>query len=229
MELRDTDGRVAAVVEAHPETARRMGRVNAVAAVAFVIGGSLFALGPVLAEFGVGRVRTADVVYLVGGLFFSLGGYASVLQASNSPTDIDERGSLSTTAWSWWRWRPHDIGWLSVMVLFVGTLFFGVSLVAAFAENLTARQSNSWIWLPDMLGCVCFLVSGHLALLEVCHGRIGVRSDDMGWWVANDLDRFDPGTVDRVVDEVAGWRISRSRAQKIVNAYDQARSMGVKP
>jgi len=84
MELRDTDGRVAAVVEAHPETARRMGRVNAVAAVAFVIGGSLFALGPVLAEFGVGRVRTADVVYLVGGLFFSLGGYASVLQASNS-------------------------------------------------------------------------------------------------------------------------------------------------
>ncbi|HEX3295468.1 MAG TPA: hypothetical protein VHR85_01500 [Nocardioides sp.] len=183
MELRDTDGRVAAVVEAHPETARRMGRVNAVAAVAFVIGGSLFALGPVLAEFGVGRVRTADVVYLVGGLFFSLGGYASVLQASNSPTDIDERGSLSTTAWSWWRWRPHDIGWLSVMVLFVGTLFFGVSLVAAFAENLTARQSNSWIWLPDMLGCVCFLVSGHLALLEVCHGRIGVRSDDMGWWI----------------------------------------------
>jgi hypothetical protein len=183
MELRDTDGRVAAVVEAHPETARRMGRVNAVAAVAFVIGGSLFALGPVLAEFGVGRVRTADVVYLVGGLFFSLGGYASVLQASNSPTDIDERGSLSTTAWSWWRWRPHDIGWLSVMVLFVGTLFFGISLVAAFAENLTARQSNSWIWLPDMLGCVCFLVSGHLALLEVCHGRIGVRSDDMGWWI----------------------------------------------
>ncbi|MEU8891355.1 carboxylesterase family protein [Streptomyces sp. NPDC048442] len=50
---------------------------------------------------------------------------------------------------------------------------------------------------------------------------LSMASDDMGWWVANDLDRFDPGTVDRVVDEVAGWRISRSRAQKIVDAYDQ--------
>jgi para-nitrobenzyl esterase len=50
---------------------------------------------------------------------------------------------------------------------------------------------------------------------------LSMASDDMGWWVANDLDRFDPHTVDRVVDEVAGWRIPRSRAQKIVDAYDQ--------
>jgi para-nitrobenzyl esterase len=48
-----------------------------------------------------------------------------------------------------------------------------------------------------------------------------LASDDMGWWVANDLDRFDPHTVDRIVDEVAGWRIPRSRAKKIVDAYDQ--------
>ncbi len=183
MEVRDSQGRVTGVVDSQPSTALRMARVNVVAAVAFVIGGSLFALGPVLAEYGVGPIRTADVVYLIGGVFFSLGGYASVVQASNTPTDIDENGSLSSPSWSWWRWRPHQIGWLSVMVLFVGTLFFGLSLVAAFAENLTARQSNGWIWLPDMLGCVCFLVSGHLALLEVCHGRIGIRTDDMGWWI----------------------------------------------
>ncbi|MFG6199915.1 carboxylesterase family protein [Nonomuraea sp. JJY05] len=50
---------------------------------------------------------------------------------------------------------------------------------------------------------------------------LSMASDDMGWWVANDLDRFDPHTLDRVTDEVAGWRISRSRAKKIVDAYDQ--------
>src|SRR5262245_8473667 len=182
-ELRDAEGRVARIIEARPTTARRLARVNVVAAVSFIIGGSMFAIGPLLAEFSVGSIRTADVVYLVGGVFFSLGGYASVLQASNMPTDVDESGSLSSAAWSWWRWRWHQIGWLSVLVLFVGTLFFGVSLVAAFAENLTARQSNGWIWLPDILGCVCFLASGHLALLEVCHGRIGVRTDDLGWWI----------------------------------------------
>lgn len=50
---------------------------------------------------------------------------------------------------------------------------------------------------------------------------LSMASDDMGWWVANDLDRFDPHTVDRITDEVAGWRIPRSRAKKIVDAYDQ--------
>ncbi|MFD5253828.1 carboxylesterase family protein [Streptomyces bobili] len=50
---------------------------------------------------------------------------------------------------------------------------------------------------------------------------LSMASDDMGWWVANDLDRFDPGTVDRIVDEVAGWRIPRSQAKKIVEGYDQ--------
>ncbi|MFF1300495.1 MULTISPECIES: carboxylesterase family protein [unclassified Streptomyces] len=50
---------------------------------------------------------------------------------------------------------------------------------------------------------------------------LSMASDDMGWWVANDLDRFDPHTVDRIVDEVARWRIPRSRAKRIVDAYDQ--------
>ena len=183
IEVRDSDGRVEGTVEAQPATARRMARVNGVAATSFFLGGSLFAIGALLAQLDVGSVRTADVVYLVGGVFFSLGGYASVVQASNMPTEVDETGALGSGAWTWWRWRWHQIGWLSVLVLFVGTLFFAVSLVAAFAQNLTARQSDGWIWLPDIIGCVCFLVSGHLALLEVCHGRIGVRTDDLGWWI----------------------------------------------
>ena len=50
---------------------------------------------------------------------------------------------------------------------------------------------------------------------------LSTAGDEMGWWVANDLDRFDPHTVDRVTDEFAGWRIPRSRAKKIVDIYDQ--------
>ncbi|MBB5782063.1 carboxylesterase family protein [Nonomuraea jabiensis] len=50
---------------------------------------------------------------------------------------------------------------------------------------------------------------------------LSAGSDEMGWWVANDLDRFDPHTVEAVTDEVAGWRLPRSRAQKIVDAYDR--------
>ncbi len=65
----------------------------------------------------------------------------------------------------------------------MGTLFFAVSLVAAFAQGLTPRQSDGWIWLPDIVGCVCFLVSGHLAMLDVGGGHVRVRADLLGWWV----------------------------------------------
>ncbi|MGW7279934.1 carboxylesterase family protein [Streptomyces sp. NPDC054844] len=50
---------------------------------------------------------------------------------------------------------------------------------------------------------------------------LSFASDDMGWWVANDLDRFDPHTVEAVIDEFAGWRFPRSRGKEIVAAYDQ--------
>jgi hypothetical protein len=145
-----------------PPAARRLVGLNAVAATAFMLGGSLFALGAAFAQLDVGSRATVNITYLVGGCFFSLGGYVSILLVSR----FDDR-----------------LGWRSAVVLFVGTLLFAVSLVAAFASGLTPRQSNGWVWLPDILGCVCFLVSGHLALLDAGGGRIRVRARVLGWWV----------------------------------------------
>jgi hypothetical protein len=161
--------------------ARRPSHLNLLSAVAFILGGSLFALGAVFAQLGVGGLKTVNVTYLVGGFFFSLGGYASILLVVSM--NQDERATTKAERMRWWIFGPHHLGWRSAVVLFVGTLLFAVSLVAAFAEGLTPRQSNGWIWFPDILGCVCFLVSGHLALLDVCAGRIGVRVHQVGWWV----------------------------------------------
>ena len=134
--------------------------MNLVAAVSFFFGGSLFAAGAALAQIGTAPLLTVNVTYLVGGVFFSLGGWFSILLAPE-----------------------HDRAWRSAVVLFVGTLLFAVSLVAAFAQGLTPRQSDGWIWLPDILGCICFLVSGHLAMLAVGAGHIVVRPRLMDWWV----------------------------------------------
>ena len=46
-------------------------------------------------------------------------------------------------------------------------------------------------------------------------------TNEIGWWVVNDLDRFDPHTTDNVIAEVARWRIPISRAQSIVSTYDR--------
>jgi hypothetical protein len=115
---------------------------------------------------------TVNLTYLVGGFFFSLGGYVSILLAVRSAEDRAEDPT-----------SPPDLGRRSAVVLFVGTLLFAVSLVAAFASGLTPRQSDGWIWLPDILGCLCFLASGHLAMLQVCDGRVGVRPHRVDWWV----------------------------------------------
>ncbi len=183
VELLDAAGQPAGYVEATVDTARRLGRANLVAATAFTIGGTLFAVGALMAQLDLGTLWDVDMVYLVGGVFFSLGGYVSVLQATNTPVDIDEHGALSSARWRWFGIEPRNIGWLSAAVLFAGTLFFAVSLVSAFAEDLTPRQTNGWIWVPDIVGCVCFLVSGHLALVEIGHGRIWRVVNDLGWWI----------------------------------------------
>ena len=143
------------------QAALLVGRLNSVAAVAFFLGGSLFTLGALFAQLDVGTLKTVNITYLVGGFFFSLGGWLSIL-ATSSPS------------------RARS----SALVLFVGTLLFAVSLVAAFAEGFTPRQSNTWIWFPDMAGCVCFLLSGHLAMLDVGYGRIRIRPGDRDWWIA---------------------------------------------
>jgi len=164
---------------AGPEAAR-LTTINSVAAVAFTVGGSLFALGAVLAQLDEVALLTVNITYLVGGFFFSLGGYASVLLAVNGSARDDDP---TEEPLRWWGYLPQRRDWLSAAVLFAGTLLFAVSLVAAFAEGLTPRQSDSWIWFPDILGCICFLLSGHLAMLEVGGGHVGVHVRAIGWWV----------------------------------------------
>src|SRR5215470_15452221 len=91
----------AARARADAATLTRLRRVNAVSATAFVIGGSLFAIGAGLAQGDVGGPLLPACVYLVGGVFFSTGGYAALLQAINGPRERAD-GSFEAGAWRWW-------------------------------------------------------------------------------------------------------------------------------
>ncbi|MGW2558621.1 hypothetical protein ACWCXB_05105 [Streptomyces sp. NPDC001514] len=160
----------------------RLRRLNAIAAGAFTVGGALFALGAGTAQFGSGDATSAWI-YFVGGLFFNTGGYASLLQAINAPRRDSGAGALAARSWRWWSYEPTRIDWLSTFLLFVGTLVFGINLLNSLLQGLSVQQVNRLIWAPDMVGCILFLISGHLALVEVCHGRPGIRPRDLGWWI----------------------------------------------
>jgi hypothetical protein len=135
-------------------------RVNALAATAFVIGGSLFALGAVLAQADLGSPRLVAGVYLLGGVFFSTGGGASVRLARGRPP-LEE---------------------LSALVLFVGTLVFAINLLDSLIGDLSPAQYDRLVWSPDMVGCALFLVSGHLAMVQLSGSWLPCwRPRDVGW------------------------------------------------
>jgi hypothetical protein len=135
-------------------------RVNALAATAFVIGGSLFALGAALAQADLGGPRLVAGVYLLGGVFFSTGGAASVRLARGRPP-LEE---------------------LSALVLFVGTLVFAINLLDSLIGDLSPAQYDRLVWSPDMIGCALFLVSGHLAMVALSGSWLPCwRPRDLGW------------------------------------------------
>jgi glyoxylase-like metal-dependent hydrolase (beta-lactamase superfamily II) len=138
------------------------GIVNMVAASAFVVGGSLFAIGAAFAQGDVGTPRLVAGVYLAGGVFFSTGGYFSILAARNgSPLES-----------------------LSALVLFVGTLVFGINLLDSLIGGLSPAQEDRLVWSPDMVGCALFLVSGHLAMVNLSGSWLPCwRPRERGWWV----------------------------------------------
>jgi hypothetical protein len=171
----------AATAITDPGTVRRLRLVNAVAATAFVIGGSLFAVGAALAQAGVDATACASV-YMVGGVFFSTGGYASVLQVVNEPVGPSPTGGPGAP-WRWWSREPQRLQWLSAVVLFAGTLVFAINLVDSFVEGLRPGAEDRLVWSPDMVGCALFLVSGHLAMVGIGGGWRFWRLRDLGWWI----------------------------------------------
>lgn len=157
----------------------RLRRLNFTVAVAFFLGGSLFAIGAWVAQVGSGEAVTSASIYLVGGVFFSTGGYGSVLQAVNEPA------GAAAGRWRWWSYRPMDLVWLAGFVLFCGTLAFGVSLVFSFMEGLSVRGENRLIWAPDMIGCTLFLISGRLGMVALrSEASSWIQPRDLAWWVA---------------------------------------------
>jgi hypothetical protein len=177
----EVEGRPAAAPGA---SARRERLLNTIASGAFFAGGSLFAAGAVVSQLGSGDPLAPACIYFAGGLCFNTGGYVSVLQALNAPRGVNTDGAPAYGPWRWWAWEPDRIAWLAAFVLFAGTIAFGINLLDSFLQGLTTQQENRLIWAPDMIGCILFLASGHLALVESGHPHRFRPRADLGWWVA---------------------------------------------
>ena len=166
----------------------RLRAINAVSATAFVFGGSLFAFGAALAQGDVGGPRLAAAVFLVGGFFFTTGAYAALLLVANTHHGEDPDGILRTAPWRWWSLEPGRPDWAAGVTLFVGTLFFAVSLFDALIGDLSVAQLHRLVWSPEFVGCILFLVSGQITLAALWRARRQggetVEEESLDWAVA---------------------------------------------
>jgi hypothetical protein len=125
---------------------------------------------------------------MVGGVFFSTGGYAGVLLAINAPHRRRD-GGWEPRPWRWWAREPGNFDYLAAVVLFVGTLVFAVNLIDSLLGQLTPTQEDRLVWNPDIIGCALFLISGHLAMVDIrgswwpwARGA-RLRGETLGWWI----------------------------------------------
>ena len=60
------------------------------------------------------------------------------------------------------------------LVQLFGTLLFNFNTADAMITGLSWRQQDALIWLPNMIGSICFLVASYLAYIEVSHGMFSL-------------------------------------------------------
>lgn len=157
-------------------------------AVLFLIGSSLFALGGAAAtwpELAPTRLRDASVlgrVFVVGAVFFTGAAWLQWLESLNG--DVAEAlAERDHRPWRWFGWRPRNLGYLASAVQLVGTLLFNVDTLDATRAGLSWVGEDLFVWSPDMLGCVCFLVASGLAYAEVSPRITSIAPRSLSWWI----------------------------------------------
>jgi hypothetical protein len=152
-------------------------------AVLFMIGSTCFAIAgmrtawPGLLALDWMPVAAVNPVAFVGSLFFTSAAYMQFYEALNGDitTPNAPRRFLG--------WRPHNLGYLSSLVQFIGTLLFNRDTFDALISGLAWWEKDLFVWKPDIVGCVCFLVSSQLAIMEFAHGWFTFRPRQISWWI----------------------------------------------
>ena len=60
---------------------------------------------------------------------------------------------------------------------------FNFNTANAFISDLNWIQQDGLIWVPNIIGCSCFLIASRLAFIEVCHGYWGWHPENIEWWI----------------------------------------------
>ncbi len=144
-------------------------------AVLFAVGSALFVLGALPPYATAVGVRWDTATFFAGSLFFTTAGFLTYREAVDAaPAPSGRRFFV---------FQPRRIDWWESGIQLLGTFYFNVSTAVAMLVNLTTHAEDRYVWRPDAIGSICFLVASALAWYEVCHGWLGWRPRSWSWWI----------------------------------------------
>jgi hypothetical protein len=132
----------------------------------FAGGSTCFLIGPFPGFASLVGDAADAVTFFVGSILFTVGG------ALQSSLAFPERRFSGAGRAAWW----------AAIVQSAGTLFFNRTTYQAMHTALSNTEYNKLVWRPDLLGSICFLVSGVIAYrASARHGWLPKR-EGRGWW-----------------------------------------------
>jgi hypothetical protein len=147
-----------------------LSQINAWIGILFMIGSALFISGSAMSLFQIPQQTLNALTYFIGSIFFTLAAYIQYFQAIN--TDHFAKDAPETAERKrWFDWQPKQIGFWITFTQFIGTLLFNINTFNPFWVQ-TRFQENLFVWTPNIQGSILFMISGTLAMMEICKGRV---------------------------------------------------------
>ena len=151
----------------------------------FMIGSALFAAGSIMLLYFEHHFSAAAVnlTYFVGSIFFTSAAYGQVLQAINANLALLPGAGEKPAPRRWWARGLRNPGFLSALSQFIGTVLFNLTTFDALYGASSPAGAHFFVWVPDMLGSILFLVSSFFAWIEIVHDDFVKALVTSTWWI----------------------------------------------
>ena len=151
----------------------------------FMIGSALFVAGSVMLLYFSDRFApdTINLTYFIGSLFFTSAAYGQRIQAINANIALLPSAREKKAAWRWWARGLRNPGFLSAASQFIGTILFNFNTFDVFYHYRHPIGEHIFVWVPNMIGSILFLVSSFFAWVEIYYDDYVHPLRSVTWWV----------------------------------------------
>lgn len=150
----------------------------------FAVGSLLFVLGSVQTlwpELKLANGIDPVHVFFLGSLPFTFAAGLQFFQAGNA-SDFPQPATGLNKSRKLFGCRTNELGWWSCFLQVLGTICFNFSTYQALHPGPNWFSEDVWVWFPNFVGSILFLLSGYMAFAETCHDYWRFLPKNLSWW-----------------------------------------------